>query len=203
MRKMSYRLLILWRGLGEYEWAKRIENLAQTHGWPVMLALAHEQPDSYEQIITRDVVSTDSLLAQIDKFKPDIVINMTGGMLVPKVGINYLVLSGACEQWYMPYDIFAYNAILSVSNQNQTLQDHYAKHSKELNLITWYPSCATTSFSNNIPNSRVKLFYCGFQWDNKRNSAEYRKNVCTVRSTRLFYSLWYSGTLDLCIEVTL
>jgi glycosyltransferase involved in cell wall biosynthesis len=65
-----------------------------------------------------------------------------------------------------------FHGILCASTQTERLKKNFEEAGKKFYGIEWYPSCTETEYR---PVNPKRLFYCGFQWDNKRNGLEYQK----------------------------
>jgi hypothetical protein len=53
-----------------------------------------------------------------------------------------------------------------------TLKSLVESSGRTFHGIQWFPSCAATPYDPTVPR---RLFFCGFQWDKKRNSDKYRQ----------------------------
>ena len=114
----------------------------------------------------------------VEEFKPDLVISLNKRCQKISATVKkYLAISGdskrifdvTCEN---PEEFLAYDGFLSASPFVEKIKEFVESSGKCFQVIDWYPSCPATRFEPIIPQ---RLFYCGFQWDKKRNGLEYQK----------------------------
>lgn len=173
--KKRYKIFILWAGLGEYEWAKRLEKACTELGWESQSSFSMEEL-YYEKFLPEGIQPMDPLTLQktIEEFEPDLIISLRDDRIFSSKFPNYLVLSGGGPEYYhwINDKILKFDGILHASKAMGSLKIYMEAAGKKFFGICWYPSCAKTSYQELDPK---KIFYCGFQWDTKRNGAEYRK----------------------------
>ncbi len=184
------KIIVLWSGLGEYAWAKRLEVACNRLGWECITSFDSKQMSNFDKMVQKDPVTPDEIKTLIEKHQPDFVLNLKSDTIHSAKVCNYFSATGTLESVFdlkfsPPTKILAFDGILYCSRSINGLKLFFERHGKKFHGMEWYPSSPKTDYQ---PVSATRLFYCGFQWDNKRNGAEYRK---------LFSMLDKQGTLDI------
>ena len=172
--KKSYKFLILWTGGGEREWAQRLEIACNNLGHSCRTVFAPQKLSVMEQSFLADCVQ-ESAQDVADTFKLDIIIALSGRCQpVTGHGKTKGTLAGDNKRVFEnpTEELLKFDGLLCACDCTQQLHEYANSAGKNLNAITWYPSCPASSY---VPVTSRKLFYCGFQWDRKRNGSEYQK----------------------------
>jgi len=172
----GYKILVVWAGLGEYEWTKRIEISCQNLGWECKSCFGGERFRSNEDwAVDRSAICT-SFAETLRKFRPDFTIYLKECPIHSAGCPNYLALTGDQSKYFtIAHDVgsaLQFDGVLYAAPVNEKLKLHFQNYGKPFHGISWYPSCPRNEYCPVHPN---KIFYCGFQWDERRNGQEYRK----------------------------
>lgn len=199
------RIVVLWSGLGEFAWAKRIENACRKLGWECVTSIDPAELSEYDKLVQDRPSTFEEIQTLISKHQPDCVISLKWERIYAKDIPHYLSVTGVFNHLIRPdylsgikvvdpdnadlvfapaKDLLSFNGILH-SMEIEPLKDYFVQHGKKLNSMEWYPSSTASEYSPVIPQT---IFHCGFQWDEKRNGLEYRK---------MFSSLDQEGYLDI------
>lgn len=172
----KYRILVLWTGAGEQEWAKRLEVVCYNLKWECKTAFCPQRLSHLEELIIDDYSKSANQIAQ--EFVPDLVISLNKRcQQISLTTKNYLAISGDSKKVFdvtceSPEEFLAFDGFLSSSPFVEKIRELVESSGKRFHVIDWYPSCQATQYEETIPK---KLFYCGFQWDKKRSGKEYQK----------------------------
>ncbi|MBA3721543.1 MAG: glycosyltransferase family 1 protein [Parachlamydiaceae bacterium] len=171
----KYKMVVYWAGLGEYEWAKRLEKASHKLGWECINCYSGDNMTDFEkQFVDKP---TQSIEETIKQHKPDFIISLKEDKIFTKAVPNYLCITGVFKQYFFPnpWDskkVLDFAGVLYASQNANNLKAFVEGCGKVFYGMSWYPSCASTDYIQVVPK---KLFYCGFQWDGKRNGEEYHK----------------------------
>lgn len=172
----KYKILVLWAGLGEFEWTRRIEIACMNLGWECKSCFGGQQFDANEGWALDPTAICNCLDDEIRQFKPDFTISLKECPIHSAAAPNYLALSGDQSKYFtIARDVgnaLQYDGILFAAPINEQLKKYFHRVDKPFHGISWYPSCPRNTYCPAHPN---QIFFCGFQWDWKRNGAEYRK----------------------------
>ena len=159
------KVLIYFYGLGEYQWAKRLEKAFQSKDFTVKLHNGNPLDyDSGMKSIEKETLETVDLDKLEKTFNPNLILE--------------LVQSAASTQhpnrWLIFHDPWRFDAFLKTGSKlnyhGLIIPFETENHSdlkKSYKLIEGYPSHHLTSFKKLNYNH---LFFCGFLWDEKRHS---------------------------------
>lgn len=176
------RLIVLWSGLGEFAWAKRLENACKKLDWKCIISIDPAELSDYDKLVQDKSSTPEEIQSLIKQHEPDCVISLKWDHIYSKDVSNYLSAAGVFGHVINPTlakdvdlhaktDLLAFNGILHATNV-ESLKDYFVHNGKKFHSMQWYPSCTETEYH---PVQPQKLFCCGFQWDDKRNGPEYRK----------------------------
>ncbi len=170
------RLVVLWSGLGEFAWAKRLENACKKLGWKCVISIDPAELSEYDKLVQDKPSTPQEVQSLIKQHEPDCVISLKWDRIYSKDVPNYLSATGVFKRitdptLAPPKDLLDFNGILHTTGA-ESLKKYFYDNCKKFNSMEWYPSCTATEYSPIQPKT---IFYCGFQWDNKRNGPEYRK----------------------------
>ncbi|MFI0434495.1 MAG: hypothetical protein ACH350_02050 [Parachlamydiaceae bacterium] len=181
----KYKVLILWSGLGEYEWAKRLEQTSRKIGWECEIRLGEIQLGGFEQCcltggggeLINQEKNSETLPDLIKRFNPDFIVSLRDENIFTTKIPNYLAISGSNVKQMLPQPnsgnkIGDFDAYLIAGRSFDYLKSFTEASGKKFHGIHWYPSVGKTEYEPVVPK---KIFYCGFQWDGKRNGSEYTK----------------------------
>lgn len=183
------RIVVLWSGLGEYAWAKRLENACANLGWKCFISIDPAELSEYDKLVQQQPSTPEDIVTLVNRCDPDCVISLKWDRIYTTQVPNYLSATGVFERILDPslgnsQDLLSFDGILHVTSI-ESLKEYFLAHKKQLHSLEWYPSASATPY---IPVNPRSIFYCGFQWDEKRNGPEYRK---------LFSLLDQQGHLDI------
>ena len=170
------RILVLWSGLGEFAWAKRLENACNTLGWECITSIDPAELSDYDRLVQDKPSTPTEIQSLINQHKPDCVISLKWDHIYSKEVPHYLSATGVFNRitdptGAPPNDLLSFNGILHATSI-EALIKFFEDNGKKCNSMEWYPSSTATEYDPVKPKT---IFYCGFQWDNKRNGSEYRK----------------------------
>lgn len=182
--KWKGRIVVLWSGLGEFAWAKRLENACRNLGWLCRTSIDPAELSDYDRLVQDRASTPEEIQDLIQQIDPDCVISLKWDRIYSKTIPNYLSASGVFKRVSNPSldssiyhnersmgDLLAFNGILHTVGI-EPLKEFFESSGKRFHSMEWYPSSTATDYQ---PVEHKALFYCGFQWDSKRNGAEYRK----------------------------
>lgn len=172
----SYRTLILWRGLGEYEWATRLQNTCQKMGWEAELSFfSMRELNVFDKLVVDKVVTVEEVLAHVERFHPDFILSLCHHGTFQKDIPHYLAISAGSllDPFYQSSKgVENYRGFLVASPLINCLKGEVEARGRAFQSIKWYPSCPKSEYKEVKPE---RLFFCGFQWDSKRNGKGYQK----------------------------
>jgi glycosyltransferase involved in cell wall biosynthesis len=176
-KNKSYRVLILWVGLGEYESAKRIELTCEKLGWVAKSTYCLDEIDEFHRYVIDTPVSADDIQEIADEFQPDLILSLAKERVFYSKVPNYLVLSGSTldhfdTKFVENENLLDFDGFLSSGLNIKMLKNYVEQSGKTFHGIPWYLSCRATKYQ---PIRAHKLFCCGFQWDSKRNGKAFQK----------------------------
>ena len=160
------KIVILWSGLGEYCWAKRLEKTCNRLGWQCFVAMDPTEFSEYEKLVQDKPSTPEEIKNLIEQHQPDCVINLKWDHIYSKEVPHYI------SAFVPSPSLLAFNGILHTSPKDEDLKAFFEQQGKEYHSLHWHVSCGATKYQPVPPRT---IFYCGFQWDNKRNGQEYRK----------------------------
>ena len=169
------RIMIIWSGLGEFAWAKRLENACKKLGWECIISIDPVELSEYDRLVQDKPSTSAEIQTLIKQYQPDCVISLKWDCVYSKEVPHYLSATGNFEWLTNPVlpsrDLLAFKGILNVTSI-EYLKSYFEHNGKKFNSMEWYPSSTATEYRVVKPQT---IFYCGFQWDSMRNGAEYRK----------------------------
>jgi hypothetical protein len=174
----KYRILVLWTGAGEREWAKRLEIACNNLKWECRTAFYPQELSSLERSLFLDCIPSSSIDQVVEEFKPDFAISLSKRCQHISLDTKkYLAISGDSKTVFNvicphPEEFLEFDGLLHASPLIKKIKDFVESSGNTFQGIDWYPSCPATRYEPTVPK---RLFYCGFQWDQKRNGAEYQK----------------------------
>ncbi len=171
------RLIVLWSGLGEYAWAKRLENACKNLGWHCITSIDPAEFSEYDKLVQDKPSTPEEIVSLIQQHEPDCIISLKWDRIYEEKIPHYLSATGVLSNLYNPNStqsssLFAYAGILTAFPDIKSLNNFFTNNNKKLNSMLWWPSCTATQYHPVNPRS---IFCCGFQWDGKRNGFEYRQ----------------------------
>ena len=72
----TYRVFILWSGLGEYAWAKRLEKAGNNLGWECEVCCNAQKLDHYNKMVVDRLLEPHEIQKKIAAFNPDFTISL-------------------------------------------------------------------------------------------------------------------------------
>ena len=171
------KIIFLWSGLGEYAWAKRLENACQNLGWQCWIRNDPASISSNDRLILEKAPTSDEIQQLIEEQQPDCVISLRLPSIYSLEIPHYLAKTGTerdvSGKLHNPgNNLLSISGFLCCVPKLTSLKAYLEKNGKKFNALPWYPSSTATQYEPVIPRA---LFFCGFQWDSKRNGKEYRK----------------------------
>lgn len=167
----KYKILILWNYQGEYEWAKRIQLACKKLGFDAQLSLSTIKTiKTFEEKVQEEIKLTYPPQFMIDHFKPDFTISLKDDKTFSSSIPNYLVLDVMFEGFFAK-NLLRFDGFLHCFSASFFLKPFIESRGKKFHGINWYPSCLATEYQETEPR---RLFFCGFLWDEKRNSDDYK-----------------------------
>ena len=169
------RIVVLWSGLGEYAWTKRLEKACQNLGWEMRYSIDPAELSDYDKLVQSAPSTPADIQNLVQEFDPDCVISLKWQYIYSKDVSHYLSATGVFKQFINTArpvnDLLSFHGILNAVSVD-TLKEYFEINGKSFHSMEWYPSSTATQYRSVEPKS---IFYCGFQWDSKRNGVEYRK----------------------------
>lgn len=165
-------MLIYWSGLGELQWAKRIEKIVSEMGH--LVHIYHGKPGEiteYESELTLSFPTENDLIHFENSFQPTLILelNPCPTSKYPTNRVLFLHSIQGAKTTLIEPDIKRYQAIVCPDSVKNFLK----RIKPELNLITGYPTHHFKEFKALTPNG---IFYCGFlRHDKKRGHGEQKK----------------------------
>lgn len=194
------RIVVLWSGLGEYAWAKRLEETCEKLKWKCFIAIDPAELSEYDRLVQKIASTPEEIRQMIETHKPDCVISLKWDRVYSDKVPHYLASSGVFDKLFdqaynqglhfrlapeggrhvqvedsadsEPRELLSFKGVLHTTSNTAAVEKFFAKHGQPFHALPWYPSCGATEYK---PLKAERIFHCGFQWDKKRNGSEYRK----------------------------
>jgi Glycosyl transferases group 1 len=172
-KSTPHHILILYSGIPELEWIKRIERACHHLEWKCSSLFCGNFPIEELGLKPAD---PDKIAQCIEKIDPDFTISLWDNKIFSNHCPNYLCITGGTMRFHRPEidisEIFNFNGILYSTEEIDFLKGFFLASGKEFRSIKWYPSCENTEFKELIFK---KLFCCGNAWGENREGEEYKK----------------------------
>ncbi|OJU80077.1 MAG: hypothetical protein BGO10_01075 [Chlamydia sp. 32-24] len=186
-------MLLLSVNAGEQEWSKRIEIACQKLNLRCKVVFCPEQINEFEKTYLFHLVSSISAQEIANEFKPDFTVSLSDRCQVVHLnGVkNYLAISGSTKKVFdvafsEKNKFLHFDGLLFASPLQNSISSFVKENKTNVPVINWYPSYPLTPYKPTIPK---KLFYCGFQWDKKRNGQEY-KNMFSILDEKGYFAVY-------------
>jgi hypothetical protein len=194
------RIVVLWSGLGEYAWSKRLEEACKKLNWECITSIDPAEYSEYDRLVQEKASTSHEIQELLQKHKPDCVISLKWDRIYSDQIPHYLSATGVFSKTFdlvythgvphrlapeggrmekvenpadvQPHDLLGFNGILNTTSNIQAFENFFVKNNKPFHTMLWYPSSTASEYK---PVEATRIFHCGFQWDSKRNGPEYRK----------------------------
>lgn len=194
------RIVVLWSGLGEYAWAKRLEEACEKLNWKCFVAIDPAELSEYDRLVQDKQTTPEEIRRMIEIHAPDCTISLKWDRVYSDKVPHYLASTGVFSRLFdqaynqgmhfrlapeggkhervenftdsEPRQLLSFAGVLHTTPNTKAFENFFIKHHKSFHALPWYPSCSATEYK---PVKAERIFHSGFQWDEKRNGAEYRK----------------------------
>lgn len=173
------RIVVIWSGLGEYAWAKRMQRACQNLGWEMKMIIDPAELSAYDRLVQDRPSTQEEVELLVQEFDPDCVISLKWHRIYAKGVPHYLSVTGVFQDYKPREDLLQFNGFL-MTTKAEALEQFVIGQSAVFHSMEWYPSATATEYRYIEPK---EIFYCGFQWDRKRNGPEYQKMFSLLDQT--------------------
>jgi hypothetical protein len=141
-QEKTYKVLILWSGLGEYAWAKRLENASKQMGWQCALCCSSQHQDQFDKLVIDKTLNPAAIQTIIEQANPDFVISLKDDHIFSRKFPIYLVLNGGIANYFDPYfypspDYLNFDGFLYSTPAITKFKAFYEASGKKFHGIEW------------------------------------------------------------------